>query len=137
MDWERSTAAAAEVSRTVAAPPARADAAFEMFAARRAACALRAASAPRAAAPCAVRLTHYAPKPRDALTHYKHENIRTSPWKLNLLAKLVRNLWVPDALAQLQFTKKRYAPPRSSAARRARARRTSSCPRSSRSSAPS
>ena len=110
------------MSRAVAAPPARADAAFEMFAARRAACALRAASAPRAATPCAVRLTHYAPKPRDALTHYKHENIRTSPWKLNLLAKLVRNLWVPDALAQLQFTKKRYAPTVADAIERCAAR---------------
>lgn len=66
---------------------------------------------PAAALPWARRgLAHYAPAPRAGSTTYKHENIRTSPWKLNLLAKLVRRMWVPEALAQLHFTKKRYAP---------------------------
>ena len=41
---------------------------------------------------------------------YKHEGIRTSPVKLNLIAKLVRRLWVPEALAQLEFSPKRHAP---------------------------
>ena len=51
-----------------------------------------------------------APPPRPTATSYKHERIRHSPRKLNLIAKLVRRLWVPDALAQLQFTPKRFAP---------------------------
>ena len=55
-------------------------------------------------------MTHYAPPPRPTATSYKHERIRHSPRKLNLIAKLVRRLWVPDALAQLQFTPKRFAP---------------------------
>ena len=55
-------------------------------------------------------MTHYAPPPRPTATSYKHERVRHSPRKLNLLAKLVRRLWVPDALAQLQFTPKRFAP---------------------------
>ena len=55
-------------------------------------------------------MTHYAPPPRPTATSYKHESIRHSPRKLNLIAKLVRRLWVPDALAQLQFTPKRFAP---------------------------
>ena len=55
-------------------------------------------------------MTHYAPPPRPTATSYKHERVRHSPRKLNLIAKLVRRLWVPDALAQLQFTPKRFAP---------------------------
>lgn len=55
-------------------------------------------------------MTHYAPPPRPTATSYRHERVRHSPRKLNLIAKLVRRLWVPDALAQLQFTPKRFAP---------------------------
>lgn len=55
-------------------------------------------------------MTNYCPPPKPGSTTYKHEGIRTSPWKLNLLAKLVRRMWVPEALAQLEFTKKRHAP---------------------------
>ena len=64
----------------------------------------------RQAPPLARAMTHYAPPPRPTATSYKHERIRHSPRKLNLIAKLVRRLWVPDALAQLQFTPKRFAP---------------------------
>ena len=64
----------------------------------------------RHAPPLARAMTHYAPPPRPTATSYKHERIRHSPRKLNLIAKLVRRLWVPDALAQLQFTPKRFAP---------------------------
>lgn len=67
-------------------------------------------------------MTHYAPKPKPTETTYKHENIRTSPWKLNLIAKLVRRMWVPEALAQLEFTKKRYAPTVAEAIHRCAAR---------------
>ena len=102
-----------------------------MFAAR--AC-LRPCAVARVAAPapgcawprvwgCGARaMTHYAPKALEAATSYKHENIRTSPWKLNLIAKLVRRMWVPEALAQLGFVQKRYAPTVSAAIERCVAR---------------
>ncbi|KAJ1452048.1 ribosomal protein L22/L17 [Pelagophyceae sp. CCMP2097] len=44
------------------------------------------------------------------MSTYKHEKIRTSPMKLNLIAKLIRRLWIPEALAQLTFLNKRFAP---------------------------
>lgn len=37
------------------------------------------------------------------------KNIKQSPWKVNMLSKLVRGLWVPDALAQLKFSPKHRA----------------------------
>ena len=33
-------------------------------------------------------------------------NIPQSPWKMNFLVKLVRNKWLPDAMAQLKFSPK-------------------------------
>lgn len=38
----------------------------------------------------------------------KMKEIRVSPWKLNLLAKVVRNLPVVDAMAQMEFCKKKH-----------------------------
>mmetsp|Transcript_30807 Transcript_30807/g.31356 ORF Transcript_30807/g.31356 Transcript_30807/m.31356 type:complete len:181 (+) Transcript_30807:146-688(+) len=36
----------------------------------------------------------------------KIKDIRQSPWKMNFLVKLVRDKWVPDALAQMKFSPK-------------------------------
>lgn len=57
------------------------------------------------------RQTHY-PVKRLAgveVTHYVERNVRTSPFRLNLIAGLVRRMWVPEALLQLQFLNKRFA----------------------------
>ena len=35
--------------------------------------------------------------------------ISQSPWKMNFLVKLIRNTWVPDAIAQLKFSPKHRA----------------------------
>mmetsp|Transcript_38065 Transcript_38065/g.122213 ORF Transcript_38065/g.122213 Transcript_38065/m.122213 type:complete len:201 (-) Transcript_38065:96-698(-) len=59
-----------------------------------------------------VRQTHYRVKRLDGVptTTYILRNIRTSPWRLNLITKLVRRMWVPEALTQLKFCQKRFAP---------------------------
>lgn len=68
-----------------------------------------------------VRHTHYPVKRLEGvpLTEFKWENVRTSPFRLNMIAKVARRQWVPDALAQLSFLKKRYAPEVSKAINRA------------------
>lgn len=44
---------------------------------------------------------------REVSTQLKE--IRVSPWQINLLAKMVRGLTVTDAMAQMQFNKKKHA----------------------------
>lgn len=44
------------------------------------------------------------------LTQHTRRNVRTSPFRLNLIAGLVRRMWIPEALTQLQFLNKRFAP---------------------------
>jgi len=39
----------------------------------------------------------------------RKKNIPQSQWKMNFLVKLVRGKWLPDALAQLNFSPKRRA----------------------------
>ena len=58
------------------------------------------------------RWTHYPVKRLKDVpqTRYVLKNIRTSPWKLNIITKLVRRMWVPEALVQLKFCNKRWAP---------------------------
>lgn len=43
-------------------------------------------------------------------THHIQRYIRTSPFRLNLIAALVRRMWVPEALTQLHYLNKRFAP---------------------------
>mmetsp|Transcript_10415 Transcript_10415/g.33309 ORF Transcript_10415/g.33309 Transcript_10415/m.33309 type:complete len:203 (+) Transcript_10415:22-630(+) len=58
------------------------------------------------------RQTHYPVKRLEGvdLTHYVERRIRTSPFRLNLIAGLVRRMWVPEALTQLKYLNKRFAP---------------------------
>ena len=76
----------------------------------------------RIKAPLVRSMTHYPPKKLIGIptTTYKHESVRTSPFKLNLIAKLVRRLWVPEALAQLEFSKKRLVLPTTKLTRKLR-----------------
>jgi len=39
----------------------------------------------------------------------KKSNIKQSPLKIKFLVSLIRNAWVPDALAQLKFSPKHRA----------------------------
>jgi len=67
------------------------------------------------------RWTHYPVKRLVGvpLTRYVERNVRQGPWKLNLIAKMVRRMWVPEALTQLKFLQKRHAPTFASAIEKA------------------
>ena len=45
------------------------------------------------------------------VVHGMRRNCKTSPWKLNLLAKQIRGLKVDEAIAQMAFSKKKVPPP--------------------------
>ncbi|KAJ8602240.1 hypothetical protein CTAYLR_003613 [Chrysophaeum taylorii] len=64
----------------------------------------------RRGAPIAWRLSHSAPKNVMEASSYVERSVRTSPFRLNLIAGLVRRMWVPEALTQLKFLNKRFAP---------------------------
>jgi hypothetical protein len=47
------------------------------------------------------------PEPKVVVANKR--NIGQSPFRMRFLAKLVRNAWVPDALAQMKFSPKHKA----------------------------
>mmetsp|Transcript_4641 Transcript_4641/g.6995 ORF Transcript_4641/g.6995 Transcript_4641/m.6995 type:complete len:227 (-) Transcript_4641:660-1340(-) len=59
-----------------------------------------------------IRETHYHVKRLNGVptTRYVEKKVRTSPWKLNIICRMIRRLWVPEALTQLKFVQKRWAP---------------------------